>query len=545
MKKIVAGNIVDVVNRRIGYGEVVVRSGKIESVKLLGDSDPSAEFIMPGFIDSHVHIESSMVSPSFFGEMAIRYGTVGVVSDPHEIANVLGEDGVDFMIDNAKSSPLKFYFGAPSCVPATFFETSGAELDSEVIGRLLARDDIYFLAEMMNYPGVIRRDERVLSKLRHAKRFGKPVDGHIPGIVGDDLKQYVDAGISTDHECFTVAEAREKILLGMKVLIREGSAAKNFAALHSLIREFPDSIMFCTDDCHPNDFQHGHINLIVKRALMLGYDLFSVLQIACINPVKHYNLSIGCLNVGDPADFIVVDNLTDLTLKQTYINGNCVFNSVSSILADETLSSNLPNKFNREPIALNDVLLEARSNKVRAIRIEDGELVTKEIEGLPLVVDNYLQSNVHDDLLKIVVVNRYQNSKPAVGFINGMKLVKGSIATTIAHDSHNIICVGTTDEDIVAAVNEIVSHKGGLCVYHDGIATTLELPIAGLMSNMSVVNTARKYDELEIIARELGSDLKSPFMTLSFMALVVIPELKLSDKGLFSTKNFNFVDIYL
>lgn len=544
MKKSIVGNIVDVAGGKVGYGEVVFDAGKIESVLISAIERPGAEYVLPGFIDAHVHIESSMVSPSCFGAMAVQHGTVAVVSDPHEIANVVGEDGIDFMIENAKQSPLKFFFGVPSCVPATFFETSGAELNSDVVGRLLKRDDIYFLAEMMNYPGVIAGDERVIAKLRHAKAQGKPVDGHIPGVSGADLDKYVSAGISTDHECFTIDEASEKIALGMKILIREGSAAKNFTALHPLILEHPDMLMFCTDDCHPNDFQHGHINLTVKRALALGYDLFTVLKIACINPVLHYKLPVGLLTVGDSADFIVVDNLKDFNITQTYINGACVWDAASPFKSTISLPASLPNKFDRDRITTKDIAVAAKSDKVRVIQIVDGELVTKEVVGSPIVENNYLISNSEEDILKIVVVNRYQNSPPAVGFIRGMGISRGAIATTIAHDSHNIICVGVKDEDIVSAVNTIVDYKGGLCVYTDNEASILPLPIAGLMSNLSVVETADKYENLEGIVRKLGSTLRSPFMTLSFMALIVIPEIKLSDRGLFSTKNFSFINLY-
>ncbi|HUX53718.1 MAG TPA: adenine deaminase [Williamwhitmania sp.] len=544
MKKSIVGNIVDVAGGKIGYGEVVFDTDGIESILILGNERAGVGYVLPGFVDAHVHIESSMVSPFFFGAMAVKHGTVAVVSDPHEIANVIGEDGINFMIENAKASPLKFFFGVPSCVPATFFETSGAELDSEVVGRLLKRDDIYFLAEMMNYPGVISGDERVLAKLRYARALNKPVDGHIPGVGGADLERYVAAGISTDHECFTVEEAREKIALGMKILIREGSAAKNFTALHPLILEHPDMLMFCTDDCHPNDFQYGHINLTVKRALALGYDLFTVLKIACINPVLHYKLPVGLLAVGDSADFIVVDNPKNFNITQTYINGACVWDAALPLKSAVSSSISLPNKFNRGPIATSDIAVVAKSVKVRTIQIMDGELVTKEVLGSPIVENNYLISNPTDDVLKIVVVNRYQNSPPAVGFIRGMGISRGAIATTIAHDSHNIICVGVKDEDIVNAVNTIVDYKGGLCVYNDNEASILPLPIAGLMSNLSVVDTADKYDNLEGIVRKLGSTLSSPFMTLSFMALIVIPEIKLSDRGLFSTKNFSFINLY-
>ena len=535
------GNIVDLLDSRIYFGELTVEGKKIIGLVELGAERLGSPYLCPGFIDSHVHIESSMVSPSRFSLEAVKHGTVAVVSDPHEIANVLGVAGVDFMIEDSKKGAMKFFFGAPSCVPATFFESSGAIIDEAAIEKLMSRDDIYFLAEMMNFPGVIYSDPRVMRKLEHAKKYGKPVDGHAPGLSGEPLKAYAGAGISTDHECFTMEEAREKMKLGMKVLIREGSAAKNFDALHPTIGEAPGLVMFCTDDCHPNDFRNGHINLLVKRSLALGYDLFSVLNIACVNPISHFNLPVGTLKVGDFADFIVVNNLKDFDIIATYINGVCVTESPKVLSPLE----NIPNNFNCERITAKDVSVEAKSSVVRVIEIEDGELVTGSGFGNPKIIDSSLVSNVDEDILKIVVVNRYEKAKPAVGFIKGMGLRKGAIATTVAHDSHNIICVGASDEEIVIAVNHIIDNRGGLCVFDSNELSILPLPIAGLMSDCSVGEAAAQYESLEKKSRKLGCRLKSPFMTLSFMALIVIPELKLSDKGLFSTSKFDFVDIYV
>ena len=537
----VCGNIVDLFASRIFYGTLVVEGGVVRAVVEEGAERLGERYLCPGFVDSHVHIESSMVSPSRFGVEAVVHGTVAVVSDPHEIANVLGVDGVDFMIEDAKRSSLKFFFGAPSCVPATFFESSGAIVDEAAIDGLLSRDDIFFLAEMMNFPGVIYGDPRVIKKLEHARKYNKPIDGHAPGLMGGDLDAYASGGITTDHECFTMEEARAKMKLGMKVLIREGSAAKNFNALHPAIGEAPEFVMFCTDDCHPNDFRKGHINLLVKRSVELGYNLFSVLRIACLNPVLHYNLPVGVLRAGDPADFIVLDSLRDFNVVSTYINGVCV---TDDIVVPGELTS-VPNKFNCEFISKALIQVPAKANRVRVIEIEDGELVTKEGVGSPLLVDGMLQSNTHEDILKIVVINRYETAKPAVGFIRGLGLHSGAIATTVAHDSHNIICAGVSDEEIVAAVNCIIENRGGLCVFDGVDLSILPLPIAGLMSNTTVENAASMYEALEKRTRILGSKLKSPFMTLSFMALIVIPELKLSDKGLFSTTSFNFIDLFV
>lgn len=535
------GNIIDLQDSRIYFGELTVEGKKVIGLVELGVERLGSSYLCPGFIDSHVHIESSMVSPSRFSLEAVKHGTVAVVSDPHEIANVLGVAGVDFMIEDSKKGAMKFFFGAPSCVPATFFESSGAIIDEAAIEKLMSRDDIYFLAEMMNFPGVIYSDPRVVRKLEHAKKYGKPVDGHAPGLIGEPLKAYAGAGISTDHECFTMEEAREKMKLGMKVLIREGSAAKNFDALHPTIGEAPGLVMFCTDDCHPNDFRNGHINLLVKRSLALGYDLFSVLNIACVNPISHFNLPVGTLKVGDFADFIVIKNLKEFDIIATYINGVCVTES-SKVLSP---LENIPNNFNCEKITAKDVSVEAKSSVVRVIEIEDGELVTGSGFGSPKIIDSSLVSNVDEDILKIVVVNRYKKAKPAVGFIKGLGLRKGAIATTVAHDSHNIICVGASDEEIVIAVNHIIDNRGGLCVFDSNELSILPLPIAGLMSDCSVGEAAAQYESLEKKSRKLGCSLKSPFMTLSFMALIVIPELKLSDKGLFSTSKFDFVDLYV
>ena len=535
------GNIVDLVRSEIYFGTLVVDGVRVVGLLREGVERSGEHYLCSGFIDSHVHIESSMVSPSRFGVEAVKHGTVAVISDPHEIANVLGVSGINFMIDDSKKSPMKFYFGAPSCVPATFFESSGAIIDEADIEKLMARDDIYFLAEMMNFPGVIFNDPRVIKKLEHARKYGKPVDGHAPGLMGDQLATYAQAGISTDHECFSMEEARAKMEHGMKVLIREGSAAKNFEALHESIGEAPDLVMFCTDDCHPNDFRKGHINLLVKRAIALGYDLFSVLRIACINPINHYNLSVGILKVGDFADFIVLNDLVNFEVVSTYINGVCVTGGNAEIAP----LTSIPNNFNCEKISVADIQVAAKSTLVRVIEIEDGELVTGSGVGRPTVLNSNLVSNLDSDIIKIVVVNRYEKAKPAIGFIRGLGLRKGAIATTVAHDSHNIICAGVSDEDIVASVNHVVENMGGLCVFDGQELFLLPLPIAGLMSDFSVDVAANKYEELEDKTRLLGCKLKSPFMTLSFMALIVIPELKLSDKGLFSTSKFDFVDLYV
>lgn len=484
-----------------------------------------------------------MLTPLAFSKQVVKHGTVGVVSDPHEIANVLGKEGVEFMIENARLTPLKITFGAPSCVPATAFESSGASLSAEDIRELFAQEEVSYLAEMMNYPGVIFDDPDIIEKLNVSKEFGYPIDGHAPGLKGEDLKKYVGAGISTDHECFTTEEAVEKIKLGMSVLIREGSGAKNFNTLIPLIREYPDKIMFCSDDLHPDNLMEGHINLLVKRALEMNYDLFDVLRSASLNAVKHYSLDIGLLQINDPADFIIVENLVDFPVLSTYINGNKVSENGQTTIKDHSFS--FPNNFNIDKIQQSDISVFAVSDKMRVIEALDGELITNSIicdvhqEGGDAI------SNPAVDTLKLVVLNRYSNEKPAVAFIKGFNLKKGAIATSIAHDSHNIICVGVSDKDIVDTINWIIKEKGGLAVNDGDIIEGLALEVAGIVSGKSIEYVSSSYTNLSHKAELMGSELKAPFMTLAFMALLVIPELKLSDKGLFDGKSFEFTNLFV
>ncbi len=546
MEKIfsVKGNIVDVVSRRIFPGEIFVENGKI--VNILERNEEYENYILPGLIDSHVHIESSMLIPSRFSYFAVKNGVVAVITDPHEIANVLGIKGVDFMIEDSKKVPLKVYFGAPSCVPATSFETSGAVLDSKAVNELLKRKEIYFLSEMMNFPGVVFGDEEVLKKIEAAKKHGKPVDGHAPGLSGEDLKKYVQAGISTDHECFTLEEAEEKIALGMKIQIREGSAAKNFEALYPLIDKYPDKVMLCTDDSHPDDLKKGYINKIVKMAFAKGLDVFNVLRAATLNPVKHYGLDVGLLQEGDFADFIVVDNLENFNVLQTYINGQKIYDG-ENVLFDFPELTEKPNKFVKNYLMEDDLRIEPKSSKIRVIKAFDGELITETIVADAKIENNNVVSDVENDILKIIVLNRYQKAKPAIGFITGIGLKQGAIATTVAHDSHNIIAVGVNDYEILKVVNKLIDLNGGLVVSKgDENLEYLTLDVAGLMSaENNPLTVAEQYENLNKLAKELGTPLHAPFMTLSFMALLVIPELKLSDKGLFDGKAFKFTVLFV
>ena len=536
---ILSGQIVDLVHSRIFPGSVTVDDGKIAEIVPL----PSAEqrFIMPGFIDAHIHIESSMVPPSEFARMAVCHGTVAVVSDPHEIANVMGVEGIDFMIHSGKRGHFKFFFGAPSCVPATPFETSGFTLDSQAIETLMARDDIYYLSEMMNYPGLLADDPEILKKLEAAKRHGKPIDGHAPMVTGDDIKKYIGAGVSTDHECFTIEDAMEKINLGMKILIREGSAAKNFDVLIPLMAQHPEMLMFCSDDKHPNDLLKGHINQLVKRALQKGYKLKDVLRAASLNAVRHYHLDVGMLQLGDDADFIVVDNLTDFNVLQTYVKGRLVAENGVSLMPRR--KEEACNNFHAETIMPEDLRVKDEGKRIKVIACMDGNLITNTIITSPKVVDGNLVSDTSRDILKMVVLNRYEKAKPAIGFINNIGLKRGAIATSVSNDSHNIVAVGCSDEDIARAINLLVLTKGGMVACSETEFAMLPLPIAGLMSLEEGSRVAEDYERTDKLAHEFGCTLYSPFMTLSFMALLVIPELKLSDKGLFDVTKFGFTSL--
>ncbi len=535
----IQGQIVDIRNKRIYSGEVSLANGKI--VALTEKEHNVKDYILPGFIDAHIHIESSMLVPSEFAKIAVLHGTVATISDPHEIANVLGKDGVYYMIDNGKKVPFKFHFGAPSCVPATFFETAGAVIDSEQIKELMAHPDIYYLAEMMNYPGVLFDDEEVLKKIAWAKHFGKPVDGHAPGLRGEPIRKYISAGISTDHECFTYEEAAEKLSLGMKILIREGSAAKNFDALIDLLPDNYQNMMFCSDDKHPDDLILGHINQLCARAVAKGIDVFKVLQAACLNPVHHYNMNVGTLQVNEAADFIIVEDLTHFKLKQTYINGELVAEEGKSFI--KHVDFDKPNNFNTAAKTVQDFELPSTAKTIRVIEALEGQLITNEIHHAAFLENGKLVANVADDILKMAVVNRYANTPPAIGFIKNFGLKKGAIASSVAHDCHNIVVVGTSDDEIVNAVNLIIANTGGICAVNGTSTKALALPVAGIMSDQDGWEAGHRYQEIDAMAKELGSTLKAPFMTLSFMALLVIPDLKLSDKGLFSGKSFAFTDL--
>lgn len=534
-------NLIDIISRETFPAEIVVSNKKIASVKRIDETLET--YILPGFIDAHVHIESSMLVPSEFAKIAVKHGTVGTISDPHEIANVLGIEGVNYMIDNAKKVPFHFYFGAPSCVPATQFETAGAVIDSDDINELLSRNEIVYLAEMMNFPGVIYKDEEVLKKIAFAKKHNKPIDGHAPGLMGEGMKMYFDAGITTDHECFGHTEALEKLKHGVKIMIREGSAAKNFETLIPLLKDFPEQIMFCCDDKHPDNLIESHINDHVKRALKASYDLYDVLRATSYNVIEHYNLPIGLLQVGDHADFIEIDNMDDFNILKTYINGELVAENDKSYI--QSVEAPIVNNFNCSLKQPSDFKIKSESDTIRVIEALDGQLITHEIQAKSLVKDGYAESNIEEDILKIAVVNRYQDAAIATAFIKNIGLKNGAIASCVAHDCHNIVVVGTNDDDICKAVNAIIKAKGGISLATESEELVLELPIAGIMTNLPAEKVAELYIKLDQRAKELGSQLRAPYMSLSFMALLVIPELKLSDKGLFNGKNFEFTDVFI
>ncbi|TVQ14528.1 MAG: adenine deaminase [Balneolaceae bacterium] len=534
----IKGIIIDVLNRRRFPGEMTIENGRIAGISTC--EDVPELYLLPGFVDSHIHIESSMMVPSEFARLAVQHGTVATVSDPHEIANVCGMDGVRYMIENGNKVPLKFYFGAPSCVPATAFETSGARLSVQDVASLLDRDDIPYLAEMMNWPGVLNRDEDVMAKIGCALDRGKPVDGHAPGLRGNDAITYASAGISTDHECFTRDEALDKIRAGMKIAIREGSAAKNYNALIGLMREHAESVMFCSDDKHPDDLLVGHINELAARTLALGYNLFDVLRSCCVLPVQHYNLDVGLLRVGDPADFIVSDNLDTMNVVQTWIDGVCVYENGNVMFSGVDIP--LINRFNARTCDPSDFDVNADRREQPVIVAYDGELITgRRLEKLNSENGKVL-ADQERDILKIAVVNRYMKARPAVAFIKNFGIRDGAIASSVAHDSHNIIVVGSSDEYISRAVNVIMEAQGGISAVTASESSILPLPVAGLMSDRPGEEVAAAYTKLSRMAREMGSELKSPFMLISFMALLVIPSLKISDKGLFDADRFELLN---
>ena len=542
----IKGRIADPHLKKIFNGEIVVKEGAILSIT--PTMEDYKHFILPGLVDSHIHIESTMLTPSRFSQLIVPHGTIGVVTDPHEIANVLGTRGVDYMIKDASHVPVKMFFGAPSCVPATSFETSGAILSSNEVDLLLSRDDIWFLSEMMNFPGVIFEEDEVIRKLEIARKHSKPVDGHAPGVRGNDLSKYVEGGISTDHECAKLEEAIEKIEKGMKIQIREGSAARNFEALYSLIDSHPGSVMLCTDDIHPDQLlQDGHINRLLRAGIKKGLNFFNLLLAATVVPVEHYNLPVGLLKVGDPADFIVVEDLTAFKVLETWINGVQVYNSSAGVRFSLPKIEPI-NQFRIEKVSLDhlSIKLPADKNSVKVIDVEDGELITSESIWTPSVTQSrIIYPNLEEDIIKLVVVNRYQPELPVVGFVRNMGLKVGAIGGTVAHDSHNIIVAGVDDDSVLKLINSLIDAKGSIATYDGSELNLLPLPVAGLMSLSDGKTVAEQYQQINDLAKKMGATLKAPFMSLAFLSLLVIPSLKLGDKGLFDVNKFQFTSLFL
>lgn len=536
-----SGNIIDLKANTIYKGTVHVENKTI--TEIVKEEVKEDHYILPGLIDSHIHIESSMLIPSEFAKLAVVHGTVATVSDPHEIANVLGIEGVKYMISNGNKVPFKFYFGASACVPATPFETSGFQFHEKEMQELLGMNEIKYLSEMMNFPGVINRDAWEMRKIEIAKTHYKPIDGHAPGVSGDDAKKYAEAGITTDHECFTMHEALDKIACGMKIQIREGSAAKNFDALIGLMQDHADKVLFCSDDKHPDDLVKGHINQLIVRAIKRGYEPLKVLRSAILNPIEHYGLDVGTLQVNDPADMIVVNNLDDFRILQTFVDGIQVAENGTSFI--DSIAEGQPNNFHALPITANELKVPPNGNKLRVIEAYDGQLITGFLSE-DYKVENYnVVSDVENDILKIVVLNRYEKADPAIGFIKNFNLKKGAIASSVAHDSHNIVAVGTSDEAISKAINLVIAEGGGISLVNGIDEKALPLPVAGLMSTCDGYRVANSYHILDEEVHNMGSKLRAPYMTLSFMALLVIPELKLSDKGLFDGIKFSFTDLFI
>ncbi|RJX35558.1 MAG: adenine deaminase [Desulfurivibrio sp.] len=536
----IEGNVVQVLDKRIFRGRVSWAGGVITEVEELGDEEPGYPYLIPGFIDAHVHIESAMLPPAEFGRQAVRHGMVAAVADPHEIANVLGADGVRFMVASARRTPFKTFFGVPSCVPATPFETAGAALDLAEMESLFQEPEVRHLAEMMNFPGVLAGDAQVMAKIELARRLGRPVDGHAPGLRSSEAARYAAAGISTDHECFTLAEAHDKLACGMHILVREGSAACNFAALHSLITTHTEQVMLCCDDKHPDDLAAGYLDRLAARAVALGHHPLAVLRCACVNPVLHYGLPVGLLRPGDAMDAALVADLRDFLVLKVWLAGNLAALIGFTLLPKIAVAP--VNNFRARPITAADLQLPAGQGPLPVIEAIDGELITRRLLLEPRRAGGVPVADPEQDILLLCVVNRYQEAPPALALIRGFGLKNGALASSVAHDSHNVVAVGTDADSLCRAVNAVIEAKGGIAVADASCVDLLPLPIAGLMSDGDGQQVGRRYAELDQLAHGLGSNLRAPFMTLSFMALLVIPELKLSDRGLFDGRSFCFVD---
>jgi adenine deaminase len=539
MKKI-EGNIVDVVNRKIFKGRIFFDNciRKIEKIK---NADCN-NFILPGFIDAHVHIESTMLTPFEYSKKATQHGVIAAITNPHEIANVCGVEGINYMINNARKTPMKIYFGAPSCVPATPFENNGATISAEEIEDLFKGDKCFHLSEMMNFPGVINDDKDVWGKIKIAKKYNKKIDGHAPLLTGKGLKKYIEAGISTDHETTQLDEALEKLKMGMKIIMRNSSASRDYLHLISLIKTHPKDTMMCTDDCHPDDLERGYINEMVKTAIEKGYNILDVISIASKNARDHYGIGTGLLQLYDPADFIVIDNFKNFNIEKVFIDGIELLNE--NQIKNQNPQTEKINNFHQNKISISDIRFPVQNRKINVIKIVEDSIITKNEKYQIKGNNEYFESETKDDILKIVIVNRYKNEKPAVGFVKGFNLKNGAIGSSVAHDSHNIVVVGVSDMEICNAISSIQGSKGGLVAVNGNEKHLLPLPIGGIMSDKPCEEVAREYKSLNITVKGMGCEIHAPFMTLSFMSLLVIPELKIGDKGLFGVNKFSFINVY-
>lgn len=544
MQNTFSGTLVDPIQKK-SFGARLTLSEHGTIAAIVPEESPDPVYILPGFVDAHVHIESSMLTPAAFARAAVVHGTLAAVTDPHEIANVLGEEGVALMLRLAQQTPFVFGFGVPSCVPATPFETAGAELGPEAVARLLGCPGITHLAEMMNVPGVLNKDPAVLAKLAAARSRGLPIDGHAPGLTGADLKAYAAAGITTDHESLTFDEAREKIKTGIKLQIRYGSAARQFEAFIPLLARYPEMCMFCSDDKHPDDLLRDHINFIAATAFRKGISLQTIIQAACVNPVLHYRLPLGLLQVGDPADFMLLDDFQTFKPREVWLRGQCAARDGVSLLP--LGEPEVRNNFSAALLKPEALRIPAqKAPRVRVIGVRNGLLHTDHLLEKPNVRDGFVVPDLERDLIKLVVCNRYSPAPPAIALVKGFGLRRGAIASSVSHDSHHIIAAGADDDALAAAINEVIMRRGGLAVADNNrkILTSLALPLAGLMSIEPAEYVARAYSDCDRLAKILGSTLTAPFMTLSFLALPVIPKLKLTDKGLFDSEAFKHVSLF-
>lgn len=544
----VEGMIIDPLNNQIFPGRVNIQDGIIFGIERLNEIKPGC-FITPGFVNTHVHIESGKMTPGEFARQVVTTGIVATVSDPHEIANVCGVAGIEWMIKEAKRTPLKINYGVPSCVPATNpeIETAGASLDAKIVAELIGQPEFLYLAEMMNYPGVLMNDPEVHAKLHAAIKAGKRIDGHAPGLIGEDIKRYAAAGISSDHECTTLEEARQKAQRDMLIQIREGSAAKNFESLFQIMAEYPKQVAFCTDDSEPQHIT-DQLQPHMRRLLARGFSPLDIYRAASVNPALHYGLNVGLLRVGDPADFNVINNAKSphFEILKTYINGELVAQEGQSLLEYQPPLS-IINNFHAQPITKEVLSVQRASDTIRVIGIIPGELISEELfEKTPNAKDGSVQSDTQRDILKLVCLNRYtDHAEPAIAFVKGLGLKRGAVASTVGHDCHNIIAAGCSDEEIARAINAVIKAKGGVCVVDGNEETVISLPIAGLMSDQNSESFIPAYRAVEEKACSLGSSLSSVFMALSFLPLSVIPDLKLTDKGLFKTSDFRHVSVFV